>query len=383
MPLGGLPCNREESLLMRILHIVEGLGKASGVTTFIENVAREQHALGHNVSVITNANVTSFTTTLTTNHQPLTTLFHIHGLWSPLLHRATRFACNHNIPGVWSTHGMTAPWSLHHKWWKKCLPWYLYQRNDLHRVALIHCTTDLEAEWNHALGFTNTFIAPLGTTLPKIDNNSAVDLLSPSRPKQRRTLLYVGRVYPVKALDNAIRAIALMKHPITLRIVGPDQAGHMAELMSLSEQLHLRYTKPDDENSIVRPPTFNLQPLIQFIGPKYDNDLSTEYDNCDGLILVSHTENFGATVIDALAHGKPVITSTNTPWKVVVDKHCGWWVENNPHALANTFDEFASTANSEINLLGQNGRLLVEQQYTWPAIARNLISNYERIICHA
>lgn len=32
---------------MRILHVVSGLQKASGVTTFVENLVRELRAVGH------------------------------------------------------------------------------------------------------------------------------------------------------------------------------------------------------------------------------------------------------------------------------------------------------------------------------------------------
>lgn len=51
-----------------------------------------------------------------------------------------------------------------------------------------------------------------------------------------RTLLFVGRVYPVKALDRLIEAFAKAKgEGWKLRIVGPDQAGHMAELKKIKE----------------------------------------------------------------------------------------------------------------------------------------------------
>ena len=39
---------------------------------------------------------------------------------------------------------MTAPWSLGHKWWKKCLYWLLIQKPDLKRAVLIHSTVEKE-----------------------------------------------------------------------------------------------------------------------------------------------------------------------------------------------------------------------------------------------
>ena len=86
-----------------------------------------------------------------------------------------------------------------------------------------------------------------------------------------------------------------------LRIVGPDEAGHLATLISLVKK-------------------YKLEDSVVFTGPKFEEDLSQEYENCECLILPSFTENFGATIIDALAHGKPCIASTFTPWAELNEK---------------------------------------------------------------
>ena len=93
-------------------------------------------------------------------------ILHIHGMWLREHHRAAVWARRHGIPVVWSTHGMTAPWSMRHKRWKKLLAWWLYQKRDLKGAALIHCTTELEVGWNRALGLKNRFVVvPLGTCI--------------------------------------------------------------------------------------------------------------------------------------------------------------------------------------------------------------------------
>lgn len=337
---------------MKILHVVTGLGKASGVTTFVENVVREQRALGYDVDVFTVSSEGHLSFPADAQ------VFHIHGLWSPLLHRASGFARQNHIPVVWSTHGMTAPWSMRHKRWKKRLAWHLYQRRDLRNASLIHCTTEMEAEWNRRLGLENVCVIPLGTSERSVVDRSAAD---------GKVLLFVGRIYPVKALDNLIRAFATAtggdRHPDwMLRIVGPDQAGHLGKLEELVAALGLR-----DELR------------VQFVGPKFGNELSVEYENSDALALVSHTENFGATVVDAMAHGKPVITSTNTPWRIVVERHCGWWVSNGVETLAKTLDELFSMSDAERAEMGERGRALVKEQYEWGSVVRRLESECLRL----
>ena len=345
--------SRVEHLRVKIVHVIAGVGGAAGTSTFVENVIRGQRQLGHEVELVTNDEGDLMQAAERSGSED-SAIFHLHGLWSPLLYRACRVAVRAKIPIVWSTHGMTAPWALHHKWWKKWLPWHLYQKCDLKHAALIHCTTKLEETWNRALGFTNTCIVPLGTKLPPQPPH-------PPQPSQPKTLLFVGRLYPVKALDNAIRAVTLMKSSIKLRLVGPDQGGHRSELEALCKCL-------------------GVQDKVDFVGSKFDADLEAEYWACDGLILVSHTENFGATVADALAHGKPVITSTKTPWQSVIENKCGWWVENSPESLARTFDEFASISDAELNQFGQNGRALVERDYSWASVVKCLLEQYRSLI---
>ena len=95
---------------------------------------------------------------------------------------------------------------------------------------------------------------------------------------------------------------------------------------------------------------------------------------------MSHTENFGATVVDALAHGKPVITSTKTPWKAVQEKGCGWWVENDVESLARALREMMGMPDDERRMVGDRGRPLVEEGYSWSAVGRKLVQAYQTMV---
>lgn len=367
---------------MRILQVATGLQKASGVTTFVENVVSELRALGHEVEVLTKKDDPSLTLTSTLSLLHSSDIVHLHGLWDPWLLKIALKVPRGRL--VWSTHGMTAPWSLHHKWWKKFLVWHLAQKPLLKRAALIHSTVEKEREWNEALGFKHHLIAPLGTTLPQATSSHAEVC------QGFRTLLFVGRVYPVKALDNLIKAFSAANVPSwRLRIVGPDQAGHMNELKSLCNALSIPYIDELSNDSslssceagaktnrIVRNSAAVCGEII-FAGPKFGSDLDAEYASCSALALVSHTENFGATVVDAMAHSKPVLTSTNTPWKEVADFGCGWWVDNDVETLASTLNSIFNTPTSTLESMGKRGRMLVEEKYTWSAVAKKLAEAYE------
>ena len=244
--------------------------------------------------------------------------------------------------------------------------WLLYQRWDLKSAAVIHCTTELEVEWNKALGFKKCFVAPLGTQLPATDN-------CPLTPDNSHTLLFVGRIYPVKGLVNLIKAWSIVNSQLIthnsqlaadhwrLRIVGPDQAGHKAELEALVRELALCCS-------------------VEFAGPKYGTELTAEYENCDCLVLPSFTENFGATIVDALAHGKPCIVSTFTPWRELQEHGCGWWVSNEPDKLAKAIHEMIDAGDANRREMGLRGSKLVEEKYTWEAVVKAMVKGYEDIL---
>lgn len=343
---------------MKILQVITGLQKAAGTTVFLENVVRELRVAGADVDVFTCASRQDELE----REIRAAGVVHIHGLWSPLLHRASTLARKHHVPVVWSTHGMTAPWSLKHKWWKKCFAWWLYQKRDLKSAAAIHCTTDLEVDWNRKLGFKNCFVAPLGTELkesPKAEVHGA-------ERGSGLKVLFVGRIYPVKGLMNVVRAAALVKgsgretaSPLKFRIVGPDQAGHLAELQAEARRL-------------------GVAEMFDWAGPKYGDELATEYDACDLLILNSFTENFGGVVVDALAHGKPVIASRFTPWDELERTGCGWWIDNTPESVAATLRKIIEQLKDRTLLseMGARGRKLVEEKYQWSAVARTLMKEY-------
>ena len=342
---------------MKIVHVITGMQKAAGTTTFVENVVRELCALGHEATVAMSAD----------GFGPCDVM-HIHGLWSGLLHRAGAFAAARGIPVVWSTHGMTAPWSMRWKRWKKLPAWWLYQRRDLRRAAAIHCTTEQELEWNRRLGFEGCFVVPLGTG----EIASGAPAIASERAEgEERVLLFVGRIYPVKGLANLVQAWSLASsrgdgamRGWKLRIVGPDQAGHMEFLKAEVGRLRVEET-------------------VEFVGPKYGEELSREYASCDCLVLPSFTENFGGVVIDALAHGKPCIASASTPWRELRDRGCGWWVSNEPQPLAEAIGEMAAAGDLRRREMGAKGRALAEEKYSWPSVADSLAAHYGRIVAAA
>ena len=337
---------------MKIVHICPDENPSSGVNTFCLRLDGELKKLGVDSRVLRS---------WSGGIDDAVDVVHCHGLWLTPFHRAAMWARKRSIPVVHSTHSMTAPWSMRHKWWKKLPAWWLYQKRDLRSAALVHCTAEQEVAWNVKLGFKNCIVVPLGTDC-RIEGltDCRIGGLTDFR------VLFVGRIYPVKGLMNLVRAIAIINQSIkqsvnlSIRLVGPDQAGHRAELEAECARLGVKN--------------------VQFVGEKHGAELDAEYEACDVLVLPSFTENFGGVVVDALSHGKPVIASKFTPWRELEEKGCGWWVENSPERLAEAIRTFAETPVEVRAEMGRRGRSLVESAYSWPSVARQMMACYERVL---
>lgn len=355
---------------MKILHIITGLQKAAGTSVFVGELASQQAADGHAVTILVKSRsplehpispsvsiITKDDPSILDLHlQPTPTIVHLHALWDPWL---TKTACHFRKQGakiVWSPHGMLTPWALKNKWPKKVAGLLLYQYWALHQANLLHATADSEVEDIRRLYLNNEVVlAPLGVHI----NGRAC---APRAPQ--KYVCFVSRVQRKKGLPNLLNAWAALSSDLkqgwTIKIAGPDQDNHTAELKSLADEL-----KITDE--------------IDFLGPVYDEAKDRLYANAAFSVLPTHSENFGSVVIESLAQGTPVICTKGAPWRDLVKHHCGWWIDIGVEPLVKALATAMTTPVSELNLLGQNGRALVERKYTWPSVAKTMEDAYAEI----
>ncbi len=359
---------------MRILNVIKGNQKAAGTSVFCSEILNHLARKGYDCRLLVAERAEdaypvdrcvkvfygNLSAVVGGGWKP--DVVHVHGIWTPLLHRVCVWAHKTGVKIVFSPHGMLAPWAMMHKRWKKLLPWYLYQRTDVAKAAVIHSTSELETNWIRDLGFTNPITEiPLGTDLsPHLARHDCAE----------KTILFVGRIYPIKGLDLLIRAWVKIKD-MTRRdgwrvvLVGPDQAGYMQVLKELCT-----------ESGLV------INEDIVFAGPLYGADKDNACLSARALVLPSYTENFGGVVVDALSCGVPVLTSEATPWDFLEELGCGLHFSLDVDALSNTLLKMMAMGDDARREMGMRGRRLVEEKYAWPAIAEKMARAYEEVLCH-
>ena len=285
------------------------------------------------------------------------TVIHNHGIWLPLNHYASVTARRYNIPLIISPMGMLEPWARSYHSWKKMIAWCFYQRRDLKAATVLQATSKQEAGNLQLLDFHIPIaIIPNGVDIPEFPEPVVKDKTN------LKTALFLSRVHPVKGLLNLVRAWAKIR-PVNWRVViaGPDEGGHQIEI----------------EQEIQR---HELSDSFSFIGSVADQDKWELYRSADLFVLPTHSENFGIVIAEALASGTPVITTKGTPWKELVENKCGWWIDIGVEPLAEALTKAMNLSPEERQVMGQRGRRLVEQNYSWDKIGNEMLSVYEWIL---
>jgi glycosyltransferase involved in cell wall biosynthesis len=227
----------------------------------------------------------------------------------------------------------------------------------MRRASLLHATSEQEYRDIRAFGLRQpVVIVPNGIDLP-------APVKRRERPSHLRTLLYLGRIHPIKGIEILLRAWQPLaaRHPDwQLRIVGPDSDSHQASLERLARQLGLD--------------------RITFAGPRFGADKQTEYAAADLYVLPSFTENFGMTVAEALAQGTPVVTTTGTPWAALREHGCGWMVTPDVDGLVSALDEALSQEPARLAEMGERGRAWMEHEFSWQRVATDFERAYRWLI---
>jgi len=284
-------------------------------------------------------------------------LIHDNGLWTLINHDAAFIARRLRIPRVVSPRGMLTEWSLENSAWKKRLALALYQGRDLEAAAMFHATADDEVRDIRRRGLLQPIaVVPNGVDVPARRDRA------PRSEGEDRVVLFMSRLHPKKGLPKLIEAWERLR-PAGWRcvIAGPDVGGYRRQLENLiaSKRLADRFA------------------FTGFVAGEAKWDLLRR---ADVFALPTASENFGVVVAEALAAGTPVLTTKGTPWRELETRGCGWWVDTGADAVAEGLARAIAAGDEERARMGERGRALVEEKYSWRKIAADMAMAYRWLL---
>jgi glycosyltransferase involved in cell wall biosynthesis len=277
-------------------------------------------------------------------------LLHLHGLWMLPNITPGLIAIKQQLPYMISPHGMLGREALRFSPRKKRLMLALGQQKVLSNATCFRATALSEVEEIRALGMRQPIaLVPNGIHLPE----------GSWQKTGEKYLLSLGRVHPKKGLANLIKAWAKQANAFPdwkLRIVGPDEVGHKAELSKLVTQIAVPRVTIED-------PVFG--------------DAKWSLMAAAGLfVLPTLNENFANTVPESLISGVPVISSKGAPWVGLKDHRCGWWVDGDVDSLSATLAQAMALSDEERAAMGLRGREWMIRDFAWSGIGQRVAAVY-------
>jgi len=304
-----------------ILHVIEDLKPESGgPTTVVVELARQQAVSGDRVSVLClegpgkpeqrahletswrSAGVQLLEVgSMGTQRQAAVAsairdarpdMIHLHGVWSSLLRWSAAEARKRGVQYVVSTHGMLHPDVLKHGKLKKWVYLTLFRRFLGGASELLALNEEERAYLATRFDRPSSVLAN-GINVSDYRSATGTGFLS-EHPELLNTsfALFVGRLHAIKGIDQLTRSFAyargrgLKSH---LVVAGPD-SGERAALQTLASELGVGDT-------------------VHFVGPLYGASKLSALAACSMFVHRPRFEGFGLSVLEALATGRPVITT--------------------------------------------------------------------------
>jgi poly(glycerol-phosphate) alpha-glucosyltransferase len=332
---------------------------------------------------------------------------HLHGLWMYTSVAGLHWQRGDSRRCVISPRGMLDGWALRNSWWKKRVAGWLFENENLRRAACIHALSESEARAIRAYGLRNPIcVIPNGIDLPPQGRVSSVECRVSGSPlplapgTSPKVLLYLGRIHPKKGLVNLLKAWKQVSGQCSnwvLAIAGWDQDGHEAELKSLarSEESEMRSAERGTEIS----PSPRPSPLrkgrgrtvgsaslegrsssVAFLGPQFNEAKANCYAQCDAFILPSFSEGLPMAILEAWAHGKPVLMTPHCNLLEGVQAGAALEMEPATESIARALQTLFSMSDSERRTMGERGRSLVAEKFSWPAVASEMKRVYDWLL---
>ncbi len=295
------------------------------------------------------------------------TIIHSHSLWMYPTYLARRCSQRTGAPLIISPHGMLEPWALKNSRLKKFVAARLFEDGNLMHAACLHALCVPEARNFRHYGLKNPIaVIPNGVDLEPFKNLPEGDPTGDRFPqlKGRKRILFLSRIHPKKGLPNLLQAWRKLCSTFPawhLTIAGPDELGHEQELKALAV-------------------TLGLEKNVSFLGPLYGPEKIAALAGSDLFVLPSFSEGFSMAILEAAAAGLPVLLTKECNFTELATANAAVEVSPAVASVEAGLRRLLEMTDTERTALGKRGRALVEGSYTWPAVARQMLSVYEWLL---
>jgi len=296
-------------------------------------------------------------------------LISLHGLWEFPSYIANEIVGERASVVIVHPEGMLEPWALANSAWKKRLANAAWHRRLMRRASCFRALTLAELGQIRAQG--------ISCPVALVPNGIALD----TRPAPARSILeqavpglgnepfylFLSRIHPKKGLPLLVPAWreACLAVPglreAKLLIAGPDEVGHTQEVRALVSELGL-------DNQVLVP------------GPLYGEAKRAALAHAQAFLLPSHSEGFSIAVLEAAAAARPVLMTPGCNFPELEQAGGALIVPPEAKRLASALGDLERLGSDGRSAMGERGRRLVAEQYTWGEVGRRMKSTAEWLL---
>lgn len=293
---------------------------------------------------------------------------HIHSLYLFTTSCAAHLARKYGIPYVMMPHGALDPFLRRRHGPRKYLYMKLLEKKNLAGAAAIHYTAEEERKlvepYLSSFGIkTKGAVIPLGVDLS--------DYAAPPRRgifrekynlRDKKILLFLGRINFKKGLDILLNALSKAARSVS--------------------NLHLVIAGPDDNtvplDGLIKKE--GVSDRVTLTGMLWGAEKMSAFVDADIFVLPSYTENFGISVIEAMASGLPVIVSNRINiYPDIAGGGAGIVTDCDGGQVSDAIIRLCGDSRLSEEM-GSAGKRLVYEKYVWEKVSDQLIEGYEKII---
>jgi glycosyltransferase involved in cell wall biosynthesis len=250
--------------------------------------------------------------------------------------------------------GMLKESAVRFKKGKKELFLRIFRALGLHRSAHFHATDETEVK------DVRNYFGPMAqvTRVPNFPGIAAADPAPPPKETGQLSMIFVGRIHPIKNLDFLLHTLREVKARIQLTIAGSAENRVYWEtcrklIAELPSQIRVEYVGEIPNHAL---PAIIARHHI-FVSP-------------------TQGENFGHAIFEALTLGKPALISDQTPWKDLRDAEAGWDIPlDRPGDFREAIEQAAAFGREDYERWSRSARRFAQEYID----RSNLLEEYQKL----
>lgn len=290
-------------------------------------------------------------------------VLHTHGLWHYTSIAGYSWFRHWQGKYIISPHGMLDSWALKHSRLKKWIAYYAFEKKHLENAACIHALCEEEAKAIRDFGLKSPIcIIPNGVDLPEVSRSDRIS--KNLSVQQKKIFLYLGRIHKKKGIENLIKAWHIINSS------SPNLSENWALLIAGGGDKEYETKLQKEVISL------GLKDQVQFIGEVYGDDKDILFRNASSFALTSFSEGVPMAVLEAWSYGLPVLMSSACNLPLGVTAGAAIEVATTVESIAKGLSEILSMDDKQRKLMGENGRCLIKEKYSWKSVASQFLAVY-------